>query len=174
MAVRSPRLRLTAALALALLASACGAGAGRAGPTASPSQLMPASATALPQLDYAQFKTLLGQLRGKPVLVNFWASWCGPCIAEAPALAHAAGAYQGRVQFLGVDILDQRGPARAFIDKHHIPYPSVFDPNASIRSGLGLVGQPVTIIYDAAGHQVFAYPGAVPANVLSQELRHVT
>src|SRR5438094_202055 len=61
--------------------------------------------TALPQLDPARFRQLLAQLRGKPVVVNIWASWCGPCIAEAPDLAAAAREFQGRVQFLGVDVL---------------------------------------------------------------------
>src|SRR5437870_2898562 len=68
--------------------------------------LLPASPTALPDFDPATFRQLLVELRGKPVVVNIWGSWCGPCIAEAPDLARISAAFRGRVQFVGVDISD--------------------------------------------------------------------
>jgi len=100
-------------------------------------------------------------LRGKPVVVNIWASWCGPCTAEAPGLAREARRLQGKVQFLGVDIIDHLPPARAFIRKYGWPYPSVFDPKGAIRDDLGFIGQPITVVYDASGKQVFTQSGAV-------------
>src|SRR6266511_359148 len=73
---------------------------------ASGQAVLPASPTSLPQFTPAQFKQLLVSLRGKPVVVNIWASWCGPCTAEAPGLAREARRFQGKVQFIGVDIID--------------------------------------------------------------------
>jgi len=96
------------------------------------------------------------------VVVNIWASWCGPCIEEAPGLARVARASQGEVQFLGVDIIDHLSPARAFIRRYGWPYPSVFDPMGAIRDHLGFIGQPVTVVYDASGRQVLTHSGAIP------------
>ena len=157
------------AVAVAVLTAACSAYGPRVSKTA-PRPLLPASATALPQLDPARFRQLLAQLRGKPVVVNIWASWCGPCIAEAPDLAAAAQEFQGRVQFLGVDVLDQLGPARAFISRYGWSFPSVFDPRAAIRDDLGFIGQPVTIILDRAGKTVLAQSGSITLEVLRKEL----
>jgi hypothetical protein len=84
-----------------------------------------------------------------------------------------ARAYEGRVQFIGIDILDQREPARAFIREFGWPYPSVFDPRGDIRDGLGFVGQPITVVYDAAGKSVFVWSGAISRDVLVEELDSV-
>src|SRR6266571_5931381 len=65
--------------------------------------LLPTTVAALPSFDPERFTQLLGQLRGTPVVVNFWGSWCGPCRAEAPILREAAAQYGSNVQFLGVD-----------------------------------------------------------------------
>jgi thiol-disulfide isomerase/thioredoxin len=104
------------------------------------------------------------------VVINVWGSWCAPCIAEAPRLAEAANRYRGRVQFVGVDILDQPAPARSFIRRYGWSYPSVFDPRAAIRDGMGLLGQPVTILLDASGRRVHLWSGAVPLDQLQQEI----
>jgi len=104
------------------------------------------------------------------VVVNIWASWCGPCIVEAPHLAAAARESAGRAQFLGVDVLDQRAPARDFIRKYQWSYPSVFDPTAAIRDDLGFVGQPVTMVLDASGNRVFSQSGPITLEILRKEL----
>jgi thiol-disulfide isomerase/thioredoxin len=103
-------------------------------------------------------------------VVNIWASWCGPCTVEAPELAKVSKEFAGKVQFLGVDIQDQIGPARAFITKYGWTYPSVFDPSGSIRDQSGYLGVPVTVVFDATGKQVFVYPGAVNARLLRKQL----
>jgi thiol-disulfide isomerase/thioredoxin len=135
--------------------------------------LLPSTPTALPDFTLAQFQQLLDQLKGTPVVVNVWGSWCPPCRAEAPELAEVAKAYQGKVQFIGVDILDQRGPARAFVREFGWPYPSVFDPQGDIRDGLGYVGQPVTVLYDAGGESVFVWSGAITRDILAEEIDRV-
>ena len=154
---------------MALLAAACSASSSLQGPPPK-GALLPSSPTALPEFDPTRFHELLGQLRGKPVVVNVWASWCGPCVVEAPDLAKAARLFQGRVQFLGVDVLDQLGPARAFIRKYGWSYPSVFDPQAAIRNDLGFIGQPETIVFDRTGKRIFVQSGAITLDVLRKEL----
>lgn len=159
------------AVVLALVSAGCSPPASQ--PSAPEWSLLPSSPTALPQFDPARFHELLAQLRGKPVLVNVWASWCGPCIVEAPGLARAARDYRGRVQFLGVDVLDQRGAAQAFIRKYGWTYPSVFDPAGAIRNDLGFVGQPVTVVLDSSGKRVYTWSGALSESRLRKELNAV-
>lgn len=171
--------RLAFALALALvlptlLAAACtraepvsgSAADGRADPGA----ILSASPTDLPAADFAAYLAVLEHARGAPLVVNVWASWCGPCRAEAPDLARVARAYEGRVRFLGIDVLDARPSARAFVREVGWPYPSLYDPAGAIRDRLGVVGQPATLVYDRAGTLVATHVGPVTAEQLSAEL----
>lgn len=107
------------------------------------------------------------------MVVNFWASWCGPCTAEAPDLARVARGFEGRVQFIGVDIQDQQGPARAFVRRYGWPYPSVFDASGAIRDDMGFLGQPVTVVFDRSGARAFAWSGAISSKLLTRELLKV-
>ena len=131
---------------------------------------LPGSPTELPDADFESYATLLEDLRGTPVVVNIWASWCGPCRVEAPALAEMATAYGHRVQFLGIDVLDVRADARAFIERYAWPYPSLFDRTGAIRDQLGLIGQPVTIFYDAQGDLLDTHVGSITAEQLSAQV----
>jgi cytochrome c biogenesis protein CcmG/thiol:disulfide interchange protein DsbE len=171
-------LLLVAAISLA----ACGGDAPPSGPSPSPeipannateAPLLPTDAGALPEMDPAQFDTLLHQLRGTPVLVNVWGSWCGPCRDEAPNLADAHRRYGDRVQFLGVDILDVREGAREFMREFGWTYPSVYDPPGAIRDHLGLVGQPWTLLYDSSGELIQRWVGPAPPAELDASLRGV-
>jgi thiol-disulfide isomerase/thioredoxin len=141
---------------------------------ATEAELLPTDAYALPEVDLAAYERLLGQLAGTPVVVNVWGSWCGPCRDEAPDLARAHARYGDRVQFLGVDILDARESARAFMREYGWTYPSVFDPPAAIRDGLGLLGQPATLFYDETGALVDRWVGPIPAEELARRLEDLT
>ncbi|MEO8476308.1 MAG: TlpA disulfide reductase family protein [Actinomycetota bacterium] len=134
---------------------------------------LPATVSELPEMDVAGYEALLTELRGTPVVVNFWASWCGPCEAEAPRFEAAAARYGDRVQFLGVDILDDRGSAAAFLDRYGLQYPNVFDPTGSTRTALGSIGQPVTVFYDAQGNLVAKVDGEISEPDLTANLEAI-
>ncbi|MGI8774965.1 MAG: TlpA family protein disulfide reductase [Actinomycetota bacterium] len=93
----------------------------------------------------------LSELAGKPVVLNFWASWCEPCRDEAPMLKEAHERYGDRVEFLGVNIKDARTEALAFDEEFGLTYPDVRDEGGSIYSAYGLTGQPETFFIDAEG-----------------------
>jgi thiol-disulfide isomerase/thioredoxin len=143
------------------------------GPGAGGGPLLPRSRLALPTFDLATYRALIEELEGIPVVVNFWGSWCPPCTAEAPGLAEVSSEFEGDVQFVGVDILDARAPARDFIVRYDWPYPSVFDPRGAIRDGLGYVGQPITLIYDRTGTLAFEWNGIIGEDLLRREIRRV-
>jgi cytochrome c biogenesis protein CcmG, thiol:disulfide interchange protein DsbE len=105
----------------------------------------------------------LEKLRGYPVVVNQWASWCPPCRAEIPLFQKAAEQYQGKVAFLGIDMQDSRGPAEDFLSELPMPYPSIWDPDAAAISSLG-GGQvsPTTALVDERGDVVFTRQGQYP------------
>jgi cytochrome c biogenesis protein CcmG/thiol:disulfide interchange protein DsbE len=103
----------------------------------------------------------LGELRGTPVVLNFWASWCIPCKEEAPFLAAAARAHRREVAFLGIDIQDFERDARDFLDELDVPYPSVRDGTPKTHTAYGLTGVPETYYVDAEGRIVAHAVGAV-------------
>jgi len=85
--------------------------------------------------------------RGKVVLVNFWAEWCGPCRREQPALQDLWEEYRDRgVQFLGVNHDDQLAAARTFVEEFYVTYPSVFDPAGKWAGEFAIPWVPSTII----------------------------
>jgi thiol-disulfide isomerase/thioredoxin len=144
---------------------------GPAARNAATAELLPAHVAELPTFDVETYQKLLTQLRGTPVVVNVWAAWCGPCKAEAPLLHGASQTYGDRVQFLGVDIVDSLDGARGFIAEHGLAYPSVFDPSGAIRDSLGMIGQPVTVFYDADGEVVATYQGQLTQAALDKGIR---
>jgi cytochrome c biogenesis protein CcmG, thiol:disulfide interchange protein DsbE len=162
------RRPVIAVVAVAVLVTACAEERPAAG-----GSLLPQDRLALPTFDLPMFQGLLDELRGTPVVVNVWGSWCPPCEDEAPGLARVSAEFDGDVQFVGVDILDVRAPAREFIRRYGWEYPSVFDPTGAIRDGLGYVGQPITLIYDRTGELAFEWNGAVGEDLLRREITEV-
>jgi len=87
----------------------------------------------------------LSGLRGTPLVVNVWASWCPPCAEEMPYLNTVAEAAAGRVRFLGIDLLDQRARGLAWAKDFAMTFPSVEDPDGVIRARLRVPAPPVTL-----------------------------
>ena len=96
----------------------------------------------------------LASLRGKPVVLNFCASWCEPCKAESKVLETAAQRYKNRVVFLGVDYHDVTSDGRHFLQAHGITYPTVQDGSGMVGDRYGLTGVPETYFIDAQGRLV--------------------
>ena len=92
----------------------------------------------------------LERTRGRPVLLNFWASWCAPCKDEAPYLRRAHELYGDRVEFVGIDVKDARSDAISFARRHGLDYTHVRDTGA-IYSTYGLTGQPESFLIDDRG-----------------------
>jgi cytochrome c biogenesis protein CcmG/thiol:disulfide interchange protein DsbE len=101
------------------------------------------------------FEQRIDSLAGYPVVVNVWASWCGPCRYEFHALQRAAAGYGKRVAFLGVDSQDSEDAAQTFLREEPVPYPSYSDPDEEIADELGGRGLPVTAFFDREGEFVF-------------------
>ena len=110
----------------------------------------------------------LGELRGRPIVVNFWASWCIPCREEAPILNASARAHAGDVVFLGVNVQDLKSDALAFSREFDTPYVSARDRGNGTYEDYGLTGVPETYYLDAAGRIVAHTPGAVSRRTLEQ------
>jgi len=120
----------------------------------------PAPAFSLPDVGSPSRSVSLASLRGKPVVLNFWASWCDPCRDEAPEFARTAKQYGSSVRFLGMAILDGRDAALAYMAKYHVPYPSVRDARGEISKNFGVTGVPETVFIDANGVIAAHYIGA--------------
>jgi cytochrome c biogenesis protein CcmG/thiol:disulfide interchange protein DsbE len=135
--------------------------------------LLPIAVDTLPQMDVATFQHLMQQLRGTPVVLNVWASWCGPCREELPHLVAAARRYGTRVQFLGIDVKDSPGPAQERIQEFGIPYPSVADPSGAIQTSLQFLGPPDTIFFDARGLARTTISGPIDPAQLQREIRAI-
>lgn len=105
------------------------------------------------------YEKRIAALRGYPVVVNVWASWCGPCRFEFPVLQKLSAKYGKRVAFLGVNTEDSNDAAATFLREEPVPYPSYTDPDKEIFDSLAGVGLPDTAFYDEAGELVYLKQG---------------
>lgn len=106
------------------------------------------------------FKARVKALRGHPVVINEWASWCEPCQSEFPVFQRVAVHYGRQVAFIGLDSKDTNAAADAFLRRFPISYPSYVDPSQRIGSVLQAVGGiPQTVYINARGTQVFDHAG---------------
>lgn len=110
-----------------------------------------ASAPPLPGAVLVPPKVTVETLRGKPAVVNFWASWCEPCREEAPHLKRFHERNRGRIAVVGVSYTDNLPGARKFIEKYDWTFPNLSDPEGLAGSRYDLVGLPVTVILDSNG-----------------------
>jgi cytochrome c biogenesis protein CcmG/thiol:disulfide interchange protein DsbE len=105
------------------------------------------------------FNERLDELKGHPVVVNAWASWCGPCFVEIPHLQDASARLGKKVAFLGVNSQDSEDAASTLLRDNPVPYPSYSDPDKDITNELGGVGLPRTAFYDAEGNRTHTRSG---------------
>ncbi len=106
------------------------------------------------------FQARLRELRGYPVVVNMWASWCGPCQSEFPSYQRAAVQFGRQVAFVGIDAKDQNSAAAAFLRRFPVTYPSYTDPNGGIASAIhAYTAYPQTFFFNRQGKSVYDKAG---------------
>jgi len=113
----------------------------------------------------------LADLRGRPVIVNFWASWCGPCVDEFPLLREAAAAHEAEgLAVVGIVFRDNSEAARRFMARMDAGWPAAMDPGEEIAEAYGIYGPPETFFIDADGVVVARQFGALSREDLNQHL----
>ena len=115
-------------------------------------------------------KTTLADLRGKPALVNFWASWCDPCRKEAPELERLSRSLHGDAALVGVDYTDRPGNARDFIQQYGWTFPVLSDPDGIYGARYRFSGLPTTVVLDSRGRIVETLRGPQTEADLRQAL----
>ncbi|GAB5603230.1 TlpA disulfide reductase family protein [Thermus sp. FJN-A] len=113
----------------------------------------------------------LSQHFGRPIVLNFWASWCPPCRREAPMLEAYWQRYQDQVLFLGVNFQDTEEAALAFIQEFGLSFPSVADPRGRVGIDYGVYGLPETFFIDAEGRVLARHVGELKPKDLEGYLR---
>ncbi len=173
--------------AIALVALTGGGGKGLAPETAA-GQVRPVApnVTVIAPGDRAQLPRLAGEtldggrldlasLRGHVLVLNFWASWCGPCRAEQAGLQQAARDLAGRgVRVVGIDVKDQRAAALAYVREFKTTYPSLYDPSTALVArlrGQGPAFPPATLVIDRQGRIAARIDGALSGGRASAELQ---
>lgn len=119
-------------------------------------------------------RATLASLRGRPAVLNFWASWCGPCRKEAPEISRLSHSLGGRARLVGVDYSDAVSGARAFIRRHHWTFPVVRDASGSTGEAYGLGGLPTTFVLDSDGRIVKRLVGPQTEAAVLDAVRQAT
>ena len=148
---------LLAVLAVGVLTSGTSSGSG---------QTQSAQPFSLGELGHPSTQLSLSGFAGKPVIVNFFASWCGPCQEETPLLAGFYRSHHGELAVLGIDDNDRTSKALAFLHEKGASYPVAFDPQASVATLYGVLDLPQTFFLNAK-HQIVRH---IIGKVTAQEL----
>lgn len=131
----------------------------------------PAPAVRLPNLRTGATDFDLAAYRGRPVVLNFFASWCVPCREELPALQAVSREVGPTVAFLGIDHEDARSDALATARAAGVAYPLGFDPDGRVAGAFGLFGMPTTVFISPAGTIVERHTGAFTEATLRATVR---
>jgi len=117
----------------------------------------------------------LTDLRGRPVIVNFWASWCGPCVDEFPLLDSAAAVHRGDgLAIIGIVYRDRSEAAREFLARMGATWPAAMDPGDRVATQFGIIGPPDTFFIDRQGVVVGRQIGQLSAADLERGLQQIT
>lgn len=117
----------------------------------------------------------LSAYRGKPLFINFWASWCGPCQQETPDVVKAYATYGKKVAFIGVNLTseDTVKDAEAFMKKYHIPYQVLTDSAGNVANQYAIVGIPTSVFVNRNGMITATYVGSIPMKTLLTDLSKI-
>ena len=156
--------------------------AAASGPDASPSAAAPAGAAAVPvgkdvtDLAYELFEggtRTLGHYRGQPLVVNFFAAWCPPCVAEMPEFQSAFEELGGEVAFLGLSQDRAAAEALDLVARTGVTYDIGWDPYLEVFSEIGGMAMPTTAFVTAAGELVGIFSGALDEEALHQRIGEI-
>jgi cytochrome c biogenesis protein CcmG/thiol:disulfide interchange protein DsbE len=113
----------------------------------------------------------LADLRGRPVIVNFWASWCGPCVEEFPLLREAAAEHaKDGLAVIGIVYQDRSAAARDFMARNGASWPAAMDPDGRVADAYGILGPPETFFIDRDGVIVARQFGQFSASSLHEKI----
>ncbi|MCI2432388.1 DUF3179 domain-containing protein [Candidatus Acetothermia bacterium] len=129
----------------------------------------PAPDFALPALDGEI--TRLSELRGRKIVLNFWASWCGPCRAEMPDLESAYQRYREKLTLLGINLAEEPKTIRRFLEEVRVSYPMLLDAQGDVARAYGVIAQPATYWIDEQGQIVYRKFGAYTRSELEESIR---
>lgn len=125
-------------------------------------------------VDYNGKQTKLSDKKGKPVVVNFWASWCGPCKSEFPAFEDAYNKYRNDVEFMMINLTDGYqetiSSAKSFIDEQNYTFPVYYDTTMSASNAYGVFSIPKTLFIDKNGNIVQNRTGTISQDTLEQNI----
>ncbi|MED4603771.1 redoxin family protein [Paenibacillus validus] len=112
----------------------------------------------------------LSDYRGKDVLLNFWASWCGPCVSEMPRMNEAYRTGMPGVEIVAVNVGESRGTVSEFASRQGLAFPVLLDPSGEAARSYQIVGLPTSILIDSDGCIVSVVPGEMAGSGQVKEL----